>query len=353
MNRSTTIDLCRALLFALMINTHSLTVAGVPEQHWLRAAFWLPNGWATVAFVVLSGFAAGYIYSTRPSSPATDRTIYRRATEIIVVMFGSNAVFAALRAILDGAGSTIATPSWWIGFFTLDTPWTISGVLMPTALVLFIYPTLAAMIKRNRWAMLGMLAIARLLADTLAANLGTANDNWAVRFFLTEGLGSFPVLPFVLNGCIGIWLGMLRHHSGRTWLYAMGSLLALQLVLYFGDTYFQGAMRDSGLASLSAFDAPAKFAWMFLIAYAVSLVAGRTLTGMLVLIGRYGLGSFVMHRVFLQALGLVVASTLFSGVSLEGKYAVLWIGTLFLTWGMCAVRQNAAWVDLPLRRFAL
>ena len=55
MNRIRTIDLCRGLLFIFMMNTHALTIAGVPSSHWLFSDFWLPNGWATLVFVVLSG----------------------------------------------------------------------------------------------------------------------------------------------------------------------------------------------------------------------------------------------------------------------------------------------------------
>ena len=88
--RSTTIDICRALLFILMMNTHALTIAGIPKHHWLLSDCWLPNGWATAAFVVLSGFGVGYIYAGRPADGARDRAIRRRALEIILVMFGSN-----------------------------------------------------------------------------------------------------------------------------------------------------------------------------------------------------------------------------------------------------------------------
>ena len=354
MKRSSIIDICRALLFVLMMNTHALTVAGVPKSHWLLADCWLPNGWATVAFVVLSGFGVGYIYAARPSGAARDRAVYRRAVEIILVMFGSNIFFAALRQAAGGETGAIGSAGWWLGFLTLDTPWTISGVLMPTALVLLAFPALFHLIRRSPWAMLAVLVAVRLLAEHLTRGgaEGVADAGWLTRFFLTEGFGGFPVLPFFINGCLGIWLGMLRHHCERHWLHMMGGLILLQLVLYFGKTYYAEALRP-GLTLLTPFGALGKFAWMFLIAYVMSFSAPRFLSNMLALIGRHALGSFVMHRIFLQALGIVLASAAFKALPIEMRYSTLWIGTLFLTWGLCVCRSKVGWIDTSLRRVAL
>ena len=353
--RSTIIDICRALLFILMMNTHALTIAGIPKHHWLLTDFWLPNGWATAAFVVLSGFGVGYIYSARKADAARDQAVRRRAREIILVMFGSNVFFAALRQAAGGAADAITTPGWWIGFLTLDTPWTISGVLMPTALVLLAFPYLFHWIKRSPWTTLAALLAARLAADYLvrAAGAAPADAGWLSRFFLTEGFGGFPVLPFFLNGCIGIWLGMLRYSRERQWLVAMALLLLLQLILYFGNTYFKDILRPLGMAYLMPFDALGKFAWMFLMAYVVTLVGGPFLTRMLSLIGQHALGSFVMHRVFLQGLSIGLAGTAFATASVEVRYTTLWIGTLFLTWALCAGRRQVGWIDTSLRRVAL
>ena len=63
MNRIRTIDLCRGLLFIFMMNTHALSIAGVPPAHWLFSDFWLPNGWATLVFVVLAGYGVGFLFS--------------------------------------------------------------------------------------------------------------------------------------------------------------------------------------------------------------------------------------------------------------------------------------------------
>lgn len=355
MKRSTTIDICRALLFILMMNTHALTIAGVGRAHWLRSDFWLPNGWATVSFVVLSGFGVGYIYAGRAAGRTRTAAVQGRAFEILVVMLASNLFFAALREIAQGNSGIVASPSWWIGFVTLETPWTISGVLLPTALVLLIFPVLAPPIARAPWFMLAVLAAARIGSDLLAgvATASSMGESLPVRLFLTEGLGGFPVLPFVLNGALGIWLGNLCHQNKLHWRAMMGALLLLQVVLYFGATYFRDALGPAGLAYLSPFGSLGKFAWMFLIAYAVSLVGGRFLTNMLALIGQYALGSFIMHRVFLQGMAMVLGTAAFGFMTAELRYATLCISTLFLTWALCLSRSQTEWVDSSLRRLAL
>lgn len=88
MNRATTIDLCRGLLFVLMTNAHALTIAGVPRFHWLRSDFWLPHGWATVVFVVLSGYGVGFIFSVRHPLKVRNDALRRRSAEIMAVMLG-------------------------------------------------------------------------------------------------------------------------------------------------------------------------------------------------------------------------------------------------------------------------
>ena len=226
---------------------------------------------------------------------------------------------------------------------------------MPTALVLLAFPYLSRWIKRSPWTALAALLAARLWADYLvrAAGAAPADAVWLSRFLLTEGFGGFPVLPFFLNGCVGIWLGMLRYRKERQWHGAMALLLLLQLVLYFGNTYFSDILRPLGMAFLMPFGALGKFAWVFLMAYAVTLVGGRFLTSMLSLIGQHALGSFVMHRVFLQGLSIVLASTALGAAPLEVRYTTLWIGTLFLTWALCVGRRQVGWIDTSLRRVAL
>ena len=339
LKRSRTLDLCRGMLFACMANTHALTLVGVPQSHWLFTDAWLPNGWATVVFVVLSGYGVGYIFSVRPKTVDRNRALLHRSLVILGVMFVSNAFFAALRLVMQGDAAPVLTLAWWLGFITLETPWTISGVLLPTAVVILCAPFLMPWIRRNPWSVLTALVVMRLGVAMLALGLGASpsQNTWWVRFFLLEGFGGFPVLPFVLNGCLGLWIGMRRHCNASLWGNLMLLLLLFQLIAYVshfaptgvGWTFWRNTFGPLG-----------KFAWVFVLASIVVKTPLRKVVAPLGLIGKYALTSFVIHRFFLQiinglfiALGLVVLPQ-------ELRYAVLWISTLLMTWGVCHYQER-------------
>ena len=94
--------MCQGLLFLLMANTHALGLAHVDETHWAQSDLWLPNGWATIVFVVLSGYAAGFLLSERAPEAKRDQMLRKRAVDILAVMFISNILFAVLREIARG-----------------------------------------------------------------------------------------------------------------------------------------------------------------------------------------------------------------------------------------------------------
>ena len=217
MSRFKTIDLCRGLLFIFMMNTHALSIADLPSSHWLFSDFWLPNGWATLVFVVLSGYGVGFLFSPRPSVIERNAALRRRSRQILAVMFVSNILFAALREVAAGNAAVVASLGWWIGFITLDTEWTISGVLLPTGLVLLCGPAMIRWTQQAPWRTLGALLAGRFIVALAVISIGDSpySQGWAARFFLLEGLGMFPVLPFVLNGCLGIWLGVQRHQPAH------------------------------------------------------------------------------------------------------------------------------------------
>lgn len=352
MNRSTTIDLCRGLLFILMTNAHALTIAGVPRFHWLRTDFWLPHGWATVVFVVLSGYGVGFIFSVRHPPKVRDDALRRRSAEIMVVMLASNVIFAALRQFAAGNLSPVFALEWWLGFITLETDWTISGVLLPTALVLLCGPVMIRWTQIAPWRILTLLVIARILVSVLASELGSSAhaENWSVRFFLLEGFGGFPVLPFVINGCIGIWLGIQRHGNETVWRRSMAILLLLQIAVYLTTYAPQISNLNLFVATVGAVG---KFAWMFLIAHLLATLNIRLLAVPIELLGKFALGSFVMHRVFLQALGIGFGTLGLLTLPVESRFAILLIGALVMTWALCVVRLRFVKVDQLLRHVAL
>lgn len=351
MHRHATIDLCRGLLFILMMNTHALTIAGVAKTHWLFSDFWLPNGWATVVFVVLSGYGVGFIFSVREPLKR-DKALRRRGAVILAVMFASNVIFAILKLITAGNLSPIFDFEWWLGFITLKTEWTISGVLLPTGLVLFCGPAMIRWTQKVPWLVLTMLTISRFAVSILALHFGASAhaETWAIRFFLLDGFGGFPVLPFVVNGCIGIWLGVQHNNNETVWRRAMAILLLFQLIVYFSTFMPPITWLKHVISSVGAIG---KFAWMLLIAHFLATSIFRPFTPPIELLGRFSLGSFVMHRVFLQALAIIILNLGLMKIQVELRAIMLFLGTFVLTWALCKLRQQFFRIDALFRGIGL
>ena len=351
-DRSFAIDLCRGMLFTLMINSHALAVAGVPRSHWLYAGWWLPNGWATVVFVVLSGYGVGYIYSVRANVTERTGAMVRRSGVILAVMFGSNALFAMLRQYSIGDIAPIRTAHWWLGFLTLETEWTISGVLLPTGLVLLCGPVMIRQSHRTPWLVIVALCITRVLVSVYSYELTASGHamTWLENFFLREGFGGFPVLPFVLNGCIGIWLGIQKHRSEVVWRRAMAVLFLVQLGIFIlnllpDPPYCKVLIESAG--------AVGKFAWMLLIASVLTARTPMLLNMPIALIGKYALASFVMHRIFLQVLGISIAFLGLNGLQAELRFALLLGGAFTCTWILCVARRRYGYLEALLGRVGL
>lgn len=337
--RSKTLDVFRGLLFVLMANTHAMTLSGLDSSHWLFGDFWLPNGWATVVYVILSGYGIGWIFTVRHPPAMYGPLLRHRSAVILVVMLLSNSIFAIGALAQHGDLSQAFTWGWWIGFVTLTTPWSISGVLLPTALVLLCAPALVQLCRTWPWQTLSALLLAQI-AVTVAAQALLASgsaEHWAVRFFLTEGLGGFPVLPFVLNGCLGCWLGIYRHHNEPLWLYGIALLLLVQLCV-FASTFAPPALSWSIFRN--TLGPTGKFAWIFLCAGLLARSGYRPLVAPIALIGKFALATFVAHRIFLQLLNTTITGTPLGAMPGELRYVTLWIGTLTLTWALCGGMQR-------------
>ena len=352
-NRSKSIDVCRGLLFLLMINTHALTMASVPRNYWLFSDFWLPNGWATVAFVVLSGFGIGYIYSIREQA---DRyvALIRRSRNIIAVMFISNFVFCAVRqGLIDKQASILLDPGWWFGFFTLTTDWSISGVLLPTGLVLLCGSFMIRFCQRAPWITLAALIVARIAVSLLTSSLTAIGcaDLWIFKLLFLKGFGGFPVLPFVINGCLGIWLGIFkRRNEGVAWTVSLAVLMLMQVIIYL---YTFNPTPSLWISVISSFSAITRFAWVFAFALLLSRFRYFPPTRMIGLVGKFSLGSFIMHRVFLHAIYLPWNHFYGNGLSPGYYYCLLIIGGFALTWFLCYLRERFPVLNRCFTRLAL
>jgi hypothetical protein len=350
-DRSNKVDVFRGLLFALMVNSHALTLAHVPGGTWFYSDWWLPKGWATVVFVILSGYGVGVVYSNRPAA-AHQARLHARCAQLLGVMFASNTLFAVLREAAAGNFAVLSTLHWWLGFFTLETAWTISGVLLPTALVMLCGAALIRWSKGSPWMTLAALLVVRALVSAATVQLaGSAHaEDWLVRFLFTRGFGGYPVLPFVINGCIGIWLGVMRRQREQVWKAAMACLLALQLMFYVAFTVAPDALTTQLLITVSPLG---KFACLFVVTHLFERFGPEVLVAAIETIGRFALGSFVMHRILIQLLAVVASFFLLGSGTFQLRYAFLAMGTLLLTWGVCRLRDEREEIDGPFRRLAL
>jgi hypothetical protein len=351
-DRNSTVDVCRGLLFILMVNTHALTIAGVSRTSWLFSDFWLPNGWATVVFVVLSGYGVGLIYSVRKSIAESVGAMRRRGSTILSVMVVSNVFFAAIKQFSEGNLAALANLQWWLGFITLETQWTISGVLLPTAMVLFFGSTVIQFVKSAPWLTLLGLVFTRIALSIFDIELmaSTYATSWAARIFFLEGLGGYPLLPFMVNGFIGIWLGAQYHRNRSVWLRSMVVFLIIQAVVYALPAGTLAPFIKIALVSVSAVG---KFAWVFGSAYVLATVLQLKISLPVQLIGHYALGSFVAHRVFLQSIGIAIGAIGLSILSPETRYVLLFLGTLFSIWALCILRIRHASLGHVLARLGL
>lgn len=335
----------------LMTSTHALGLAQVDEAHWLRSDWWLPNGWATVAFVVLSGYGCGYLFSDERNEANRSRSMPRRGIDILLVMLVSNVAFSILRKVAEHDLQALSSAAWWLGFLTLQTEWTISGVLFPTGLLLLIAPTLIRAVKHNPYGSLVGIVVCQLALAVLREHLrGHAiHDAWAVRLLLTEGLGGFPVMPFLANGSMGIWIGLAHRRSANALLPILILLICLQIMIY-ASTWLPDASAWRVLRN--SFGAVAKFGCVYGLAIWCAKHL-RTVSRPLALIGCFALGSFVMHRVFLQGLSLTLHGVAAVHLSPATEYLLLFAGTLALTWLLSKLRAANGRVNLVFRKLAL
>jgi hypothetical protein len=96
-----------------------------------------------------------------------------------------------------------------------------------------------------------------------------------------------------------------------------------------------------------------KFACLFIVTHMLERFGPDLMVRAVERIGQFALGSFIMHRVFIQSLVFVVVAWKSVMLRVEVRYALLCGGTLYLTWALCWLRLRLQIVDQPFRRLAL
>jgi hypothetical protein len=287
------IDEARGLFLVWMICSHSLTLAALPATHALQNL--RPRGWATMGFVMLSGFAVGIIYAHRRGRPETTTKLYRRSLTIALVAVGSNVAFQMARALVEGTW----TPQAALAIVTLQRSWSISSALLSTAAVLAVSPLLLR--TATRIGAPSLFALVTALAFALDGLIHYAPADWRdTQWFMSllapRGTMESAYLPFpvLLQFTMAVWgfaFGALiaPAPNARTLLGA-GALGAIVLVAAQAGYSTPALLYESRLLLVIGAFALASFV--------PALTPFRSLCALL---GRSGLLIFIVHRIILQA----------------------------------------------------
>ena len=234
-SRNMLIDLCRGILILMMIARHTISILEFRPEHWLYKYF-LPKGWATVCFISLSGFSIGLLFLKRMRDPAaqvqTAKRLRYRSWQLLVVMFLSNLFMLVSELIVRGETRTLCDPAWWLGLLTLKTPYSISSILIPTALLVFIAPVVLKAINRYRFfPVLGVALVLSLITAGIISSIADPDGlHYLLRRLLIENDGYFPFLPMVLYGIISIAIGAL-------WDTHLVPVIVISSLIYYAVTF--------------------------------------------------------------------------------------------------------------------
>jgi hypothetical protein len=347
------IDCARGILFLLMTSTHALTLAQVSSHSLLQSGWWLPRGWATDSFIMLSGFTVATVFPWKDQRDTTRARLFRRAWHVLAVMFVSNIIMLLLQYALKNELAKVTQLPWWIGLVTLETEYTISGILLPTALFLLLLPWLFDFYHRHGPSLL----IAAVLGCAFVAwGAWLAIGNMASRPHLLDvlfvtGAGGFPIVPLICLGALGFVGGLLWKGSAPAfrWCFFIGGVLALM-----GLGWLEIGSHAMGLDLLTLpFLKLARFVIILCVGLALTRSAALNAAfGFLPIIGKYALFSFILHRIVLQTLHLMNLRLLPESVA-ELVYGAYFAGTLGIITSLCILRDCCERVDRALRRLYL
>jgi hypothetical protein len=335
-----------------MTSAHALTMAMVGPNSLLYSSWWVPRG-SFGGFIALSGFTIAVVFSWDRDQGETQHRLFRRAWQVFVVMFVSNVVLLIAKLLLTHELDKLRNLTWWLGLVTLRTEYSISGVLLPTVVLLLFAPLLFR--AAQHWKPIHLTAVAFLFA-LFARTIPEAFPNTISAYRVTDilfghGLGGFPVLIFFSSGVLGFVLGLLwkRSHTRLSILSASAVALAFfSLKMVASNTFTPAAMsliHESTLLS--------RFLLVLvigaLLTKSVSLTKGFDFFG---LVGKYTLFSFITHRLVIQTLA-VFGRHYLNTASAELLYLLYLFGTFALIVMMCAARERFAPLDTYLKRVYL
>lgn len=309
-----------------MASSHAAGLARISPASPFLSWWWLPQGWSTQGFVMLSGFTVATLFAAGPS---TTHRVLRRAWQLVCVMFVSNLVMLLLKYAVIGQWPDLGL-RWWIGLFTLSTPYSLSIVLLPIAAFLCTCPGLLALRDRVTPAAL------------LAAAVGADMAMWAVNGLGSVLLTELQLLPLVADGAVGFALGGLWRVTSHRWRLILGTVAA---------SFSAGWLATFAFIPIVSSTAAAVLHFTLVLGVGAGLdrsgVCRRSLW-VLPLIGTYGLFSFVSHRVAIQTLVRVPSVS-----SSDVRYVIAFGGGIAIVAALCVMRRQYPVWDNALRRVYL
>jgi hypothetical protein len=340
------IDITRGILLTLMASSHAIGLAGVAANAFLRSGFWLPRGWATAGFPMLTGFTVALVF--RHGDRMRLRSLRVRAGRLFVVLFVTNICFLFVKHVLSGRFGELSDLRWWARAASFQVDPTISAVLVPTALVLLTIPWLMPAARRiPRFAVIG--AVAAFFAGAWA--IASFNPAFArsrlVSMLFVDGLAGFPIISLASCAPVGLLLGVLwsravARREPPTRREALAIFLSSIAVLCWLPAH---PFLQSTIGSILRFLTIVSLAVM-LTSYALPSRPVRYFS----LLGQYSLFVFITHRLLQQAM-LVAASRLAASASM--KYGILAAGSLIPIGWLCAIRQRHIGFDRALNALFL
>lgn len=321
-SRLAVVDALRGVLIVLMCSTHALTLSGVPTSHWLWTT-WLPRGWGTHGFVILSGFGLAYLLGMSAATPRR-RWARRRAWQLLVIAVLSNVVFGLTQVLTSGSTAPLTSGSWWLARIAFGEPYSISAVLLPTAALVFVVPVLVCRFDPDPRQLVAVTAGVTLVAGWLTT--------WRVDHVLWErmiqpGLGGFPLLLMWCEGLLGFALGSLFKRSRDPVPFLLAALVAVAILTSIPSLpWLLGWIAVERLATLAA------------VTTLLSLsTADRLVLPTLATLGRFPLLAFLGHRIVMH---LLVGGTSAYALPPVWTYWVLFGGVLAILLSVAAVRRR-------------
>ncbi|HEY3068531.1 MAG TPA: acyltransferase [Methylomirabilota bacterium] len=329
------VDIVRGLFILLMASSHAAGLSEVAESSVFRSHWWLPQGWASEGFIMLSGFTVALLFAPGPS---TTRRLLHRARQLLIVMFVSNVLMLAVKSGVTGEWWALTTPGWWLGLLTLHTPYSISIVLLPIAAFLAVAPLLFALSARGPVAVVVTAVGAAAVIAGLGSTAIVARDDHVLDVLWRQP----ALLPLMSLGALGFAMGT----TWRRLRYRRRELVAAVLLWSLACL----SLPVMGLPEVHAFTASVpRFGLVLLVGIAIDAwPRAREALWVTSVLGSYGLFAFIAHRIAIQAL-----VRLFAFAPPEVRYLVSFGAGMALVVALCVLRRRVGAWDAFLRTLRL